>query len=74
MNIKQLIEKLKEYPENMQVKVAQDPEGNGFSSLEDIEQSYFREDWNEIFNMEDLLEQEKEEIGNVVTEVLILWP
>ena len=43
MTILELIERLKEYPGNMPVMVAQDAEGNGFESLHEISAYYFNE-------------------------------
>ena len=52
MKIKDLIEKLAEYPEDYDIILSKDEEGNGYISLYCIEEGYF--EGEDFYHIEDL--------------------
>lgn len=76
MNKKQLIDALAHFPDEIEILVSSDSEGNEFSSLEFADPMYTLRSYTggrteEIFSAEDL--DDTEETDNL-KEVLILWP
>lgn len=76
MNKKQLLETLAHFPDEIEILVSSDSEGNEFSSLEFVDsmltlKSYTGGATEEIFSAEDL--DDTEDTDNL-KEVLILWP
>ena len=74
MTIKKLIEQLEEFPDDREILLASDPEGNHFRRLEGFGTSMYREDGRilEVYNEEDL-EPEDIKSGNY-KKCLIIWP
>ena len=74
MTVKELIKQLEEFPDDREILLAGDPEGNYFRRLEGFGTSMYREDGRilEVYNEEDL-EPEDIKSGNY-KKCLIIWP
>jgi len=71
MKIKELIEALSLFPQEREVIMARDPEGNGYSPLSDIDRCLYLPETSysgEIFD-----EQDKTEFEDAVP-AIVLWP
>lgn len=73
MKTKDVIARLEDFPRDMEVFVSEDPEGNSFSPLEDIDESYFDIDNREAYHPDDV-ESEYEDTPDNLDKVLIIWP
>lgn len=73
MKVKQLIEQLQKLPEDTEVWVSKDEEGNGFNPLEDIDYAsvWFHSNWEfDYVAEEDKDEYPEDEFKHIV----VLWP
>lgn len=81
MNVKQLKERLEHFPEDLEIIVATDEEGNYFNTLEEIVVSYTRSEGWDIrpVHRDDITDDPDNEdfdgyfIGDLVQRVVI-WP
>lgn len=83
MTVAELIRKLQTYNPDDLVLLSKDEEGNGFSSIEDFSLELVELDYEgglaeDLFNQEDLLDNDPDltiaDIKQNFQEVLILWP
>ena len=89
MTVKELIEELGKFPEDMKVILSKDPEGNGFSESADCWDYYY--DGEDIISEEDIIDQYDDTYyGEVIPEekieeileqakkdyekVVVIWP
>lgn len=81
MNVKQLKEELSKYPDNMQILISSDEEGNGFNRLYELAESmWLRSDWDgdQIYVMPEMIGThgytEEDRAPEGAEKVLVLWP
>lgn len=81
MNKQQLIAALDKYPNDVQILLATDPEGNTFSTLDEgfsieyVEADYAGGQTDAVFNGEDLSEDSEDgNIPETFRQVLVFWP
>lgn len=80
MNKKQLIETLEKFPDNIDILMSQDAEGNGFSSMDGYSVEYVRDDYDggrteELFTEEDLVDDTEDgAVPDYFRKVLVVWP
>jgi hypothetical protein len=80
MNKKQFVESLDKYPDDIEILLAADSEGNTYALLEGSSIEYVDKDYNgsptdEVFNGEDLAEDAEDgQIPSNFKEVLVFWP
>jgi len=70
VNVKELREALKDYPDDMEVIIQEDPEGNGYSPLDDTEESWYETEVGEAIHPDDY---DPEDYPDAV-KVVVLWP
>jgi hypothetical protein len=78
MKIRELIAELQELPEELDVIVAKDAEGNGYSPLENLSERLYKPDSPYSGSLidedqEDEFDDEEEDEGSVIKSV-VLWP
>lgn len=78
--IADLIERLQKFPQNLEVVLSTDAEGNSFKSLEDVE-VYFVEKPDpgtdtieSVFTEEDLADESPEVLEYAFKKVAVFWP
>lgn len=73
MKVKRLIEQLKEIPEDTEVWLSSDAEGNNFNSLSesDLYKVWFMDDYEFEFTVEDELNSYPED---GLKDIVVLWP
>lgn len=72
MTIKELKDKISHLDDNLEVYIARDEEGNGFSSLYSVETEHI---YNDDYDIEVIHEDNLEDYGDDhVKEGIVLWP
>lgn len=73
MKVKELIKQLQEIPEDTEVWVSRDEEGNGFNPLGgvDFAKVWFTDNWEFQFTIEDELDEYPED---ELRDIVVLWP
>lgn len=77
MTIKELIEKLKDLPQDLPVIMSKDSEGNGYSPILDLDCLWYIpfSKWSgDVYNSEDLEELKLDGMGKGAKKVVCFWP
>lgn len=76
MKVSELIEQLKQVPGDLDVYLATDAEGNGYSRIDSVEQTatheYERDEWSGNFIC--YYHEPWDEMENPPEEVIMIWP
>lgn len=78
MNVGQLKAELAEYPDDMQIILSQDEEGNGFSPLYDVAESMWAGEYDQTYVPDEFIGTqgytEEDRAPEDAVKVLVLWP
>lgn len=73
MNVKQLREALEGIPDDVQVIMSSDEEGNSIKSLYEVDHSIAMKDGSRYYDLIDAADKDEYEASDLIS-VIVLWP
>ena len=70
MNVHELMNILKECPDDMKIVLSADPEGNSFGTLDEVDESFWDKDEIQVVHPSDVVNYEDGDLEKV----LCFWP